>query len=160
MPTRKRGTKTRTRAAKSRRGTPRKRSARQAPRKAARRPRAPGGAIRPLAQRIVDVTLANDDEATLALYAPDVESLEPGQPPTRGIDAIRQKFAAWRSMVQEARFEPRRVCVDGNTIVIEWMGGVKLADGREAHLHEVAIHEIENGKIVREAFFYDPSALR
>ena len=165
MATRKRGTKARTRAAKSRRGTPRKRSARRAPRKparkATRRPRASGDAVRALAQRIIEVTLANDDEATLALYAPDVESVEQGQPPTRGIDAIRQKFAGWRSMVQEARFEPRRVCVDGNTIVIEWMGDVKLApDGRKAHLHEVAIHEIENGKIVREAFFYDPSALR
>ena len=121
-----------------------------------------GGAdLRAFARRIVDVTRSNDDEATLALYAADVESTEQGQPPTQGIDSIRQKFAGWRSMVSDARFEPRRVCVDGNTIVIEWVGDVTLtASGKQARLHEVAIHEIRDGKIAREAYFYDPGALR
>ena len=106
------------------------------------------------------MTLTNDDEAAFALYAPDVESIEAGQPPMRGIDAIRQKFAGWRSMVSEAHFEPRRVCVDGNTIVIEWVGHVTMAaSGKAAELHEVALHEIRDGKIVREAFFYNPAAL-
>jgi uncharacterized protein (TIGR02246 family) len=117
-------------------------------------------AVRALARRIVAVTTASDDEATLALYADDVESTEQGQPTMRGIDSIRQKFAGWRSMVSEAHFEPRRVCVDGNTIVIEWIGRVTLAaSGKQAEMHEVAIHEIRDGKIVREAYFYDPSAL-
>jgi len=117
-------------------------------------------AVRTLARRIVALTTANDDEATLALYAADVESTEQGQPPMRGIDSIRQKFAGWRNMVSEAHFEPRRVCVDGNTIVIEWVGSVTLAaSGKQAQLHEVAIHEIRNGKIAREAYFYDPSSL-
>ena len=123
--------------------------------------RAGGGDLRAFARRIVAVTQSNDDEATLALYADDVESTEQGQQPTRGIDSIRQKFAGWRSMVSDARFEPRRVCVDGNTIVIEWVGDVTLtASGNRAQLHEVAIHEIRDGKITREAYFYDPSALR
>jgi ketosteroid isomerase-like protein len=116
--------------------------------------------LRALARRIVAVTTANDDEATLALYASDVESTEQGQPVMRGLEAIRQKFAGWRSMVTAAHFEPRRVCVDGNTIVIEWVGDVTLAaSGRQARLHEVAIHEIRGGKIAREAFFYDPATL-
>ena len=121
----------------------------------------PGGAdLRAFARRIVAVTQSNDDEATLALYAADVESTEQGQAPTRGLDSIRQKFAGWRSMVSDAHFEPRRVCVDGNTIVIEWVGDVTLsASGKRAQLHEVAIHEIRDGKIAREAYFYDPSAL-
>ena len=126
------------------------------------KPKARGGAdLRAFARRIVAVTQSNDDEATLALYADDVESTEQGQQPMRGIDSIRQKFAGWRSMVSDAHFEPRRVCVDGNTIVIEWVGDVTLAaNGQRAQLHEVAIHEIRDGKITREAYFYDPSALR
>jgi ketosteroid isomerase-like protein len=125
------------------------------------KPRGGGSDLRGLARRIVAVTQSNDDEATLALYADDVESTEQGQQPTRGIDSIRQKFAGWRGMVSDARFEPRRVCVDGNTIVIEWVGDVTLtASGKRAQLHEVAIHEIRDGKITREAYFYDPSALR
>jgi ketosteroid isomerase-like protein len=120
-----------------------------------------GSDLRGLARRIVAVTQANDDEATLALYADDVESTEQGQQPMRGIDSIRQKFAGWRGMVSDAHFEPRRVCVDGNTIVIEWVGDVTLtASGKRARLHEVAIHEIRGGKIAREAYFYDPGALR
>jgi ketosteroid isomerase-like protein len=116
--------------------------------------------IRELAQRIIDVTLSNDDEATLSLYAPDIESVEMGQPPMHGIDAIRQKFAGWRNMVSEAHFSPGRVCIDGNSIVIEWIGDVVLAgSGKKATLHEIALHEIRDGKIAREAFFYNPAAL-
>ena len=123
--------------------------------------RSGGADLRAFARRIVAVTQSNDDEATLALYADDVESTEQGQQPMRGLDSIRQKFAGWRSMVSDARFEPRRVCVDGNTIVIEWVGDVTLtASGKQARLHEVAIHEIRDGKIAREAYFYDPGALQ
>ncbi len=117
-------------------------------------------AMRALARRIVDVTVANDDEATLGLYADDIESSEAGQPPEVGLDALRAKFAGWRSLTSDTSFEPRRVCVDGNTIVIEWLGRVTLAaSGQQAELHQVAIHEIRNGKIAREAFFYNPAAL-
>ena len=49
----------------------------------------PNAAMRALAQRIIDVTLADDDEAILALYADDIESSEAGQPPQVGLDALR-----------------------------------------------------------------------
>jgi ketosteroid isomerase-like protein len=116
--------------------------------------------MRALARHIVDVSLGHDDEAILALYASDIESSEAGQPAAVGIDALRAKFAGWRSMTTDTSFEPRRVLVDGNVIVIEWVGRVTLAaSGRQAELHEVAVHEIKNGKIAREAFFYNPAAL-
>jgi ketosteroid isomerase-like protein len=146
---------------RAKRGTGKKRASAARRRGGARStPRGGGADVHALARRIVAVTLANDDEATLALYPADDESKEQGQPPTRGVDGIRQKFAGWRSMVTDAHFEPRRVCVDGNTIVIEWVGDVTLAaSGKRAQLHEVAIHEIRDGKIAREAYFYDPAAL-
>jgi ketosteroid isomerase-like protein len=107
------------------------------------------------------VTLANDDEATLALYADDIESREASSPPTRGIEAIKQKFAMWRGMVTDAAFTPRSVAVDGRTIIIEWDGRVTLAaNGRVAELNEIAVHEIDGGRIVRERFYYDPSLLQ
>jgi ketosteroid isomerase-like protein len=117
-------------------------------------------AIRAMARRIIDVTLANDDEATLALYAADVQSSEAGQPPQVGIEALRQKFAGWRNLTRDNVFEPRRVCVDGNVVMIEWVGHVTIAaSGKQTEMREVAIHEIENGKIVREAFYYNPASL-
>jgi ketosteroid isomerase-like protein len=118
-------------------------------------------AIRDLAKRIVDLTEAGDDEASLALYADDIESTEMGMDPTRGLEAIRQKFAMWRSMVSNAEFTARRVWVDGDTIVIEWDGRCTLAaNGRIADLIEIAIHEIRGGKIARERFYYNPAALQ
>ena len=96
----------------------------------------------------------------MGLYAESIESSEAGQPPTIGIDALRGKLAGWRNMITDSSFEPRRVLVDGNTIAIEWVGRVTLAaSGRQAELHEIAVHEIRDGKIVREAYFYNPAAL-
>jgi ketosteroid isomerase-like protein len=138
-----------------------KRPATKAKRPVARRPAAGGSdAVRAFAQRIIDVTLGDNDAEMLGLYAEDVESSEAGQPPMVGLDALRGKLAGWRSMTTDTSFEPRRVLVDGNTIMIEWVGRVTLtASGRRAELHEVAVHEIRNGKIAREAFFYNPAAL-
>lgn len=118
-------------------------------------------ALRALAQRIVDVTVANDDEGMFALYAADVESREASNPPTRGVGALREKFVAWRGMASDAAFLPRAVVADGHIIVIEWSGRVTLAaTGRVVELNEVAVHEIEHGKIVRERFYYDPALLQ
>jgi ketosteroid isomerase-like protein len=140
--------------------------------KAAARPAAPkvvtktvevdrNRALRELAQRIVDVTIANDDDATLAFYSNSIESTEANNPPSVGIDAIKQKFAMWRGMVSDAVFTPVSVTADGRTIVIEWQGRVTLAaSGRVAELNEVAVHEIADGKIVKERFYYDPSVLQ
>jgi hypothetical protein len=44
--------------------------------------------------------------------------------------------------------------------MIEWVGRVTIAaSGKQAELREVAIHEIAKGKIVREAFYYNPASL-
>ena len=151
---------TRRRTKASRKRTAKARPAKRRAGRARKAGAAKSNDIRALAKRIIALTTANDDEATLALYASDVESIEQGQPPMHGVDSIRQKFAGWRNMVRDAHFEPRRVCVDGNTIVIEWVGDVTLAaSGKRARLHEIAIHEIRDGKIAREAYFYDPAAL-
>jgi len=117
--------------------------------------------LRELAQRIVDLTVANDDDASLALYGDSVESQEANNPPSVGLEAIKQKFAMWRGMVSDAAFTPRSVIADGNTIVIEWRGRVTLAaSGRVAEMNEVAVHEIAGGKIVKERFYYDPAVLQ
>jgi len=116
--------------------------------------------VRQLAQRIVDLTIKHDDEGSFALYASDVQSVEPGQPAMVGIEAIKQKFAGWHAMAPQATWRARSVMVDGNTIAIEWEADVTFATGKQAVLNEVAIHEVENGKIVRERFYYDRAAIQ
>jgi ketosteroid isomerase-like protein len=140
---------------------PAKRTALAPKARRAARPAAPAAnPVRALAQRIVDLTATHNDEAAFALYAENVESVEPGMPPQVGIDALKQKFAMWRSMTTDSTWRARTVCVDGNTIVIEWQSRVTwAATGQQSDLHEVAIHEVENGKIVRERFYYDRAAM-
>jgi ketosteroid isomerase-like protein len=117
--------------------------------------------LRVLARRIVDLTVTHDDEGAFALYSENVESTEPGMPPAVGIGAIRQKFQMWRGMVSDSSWRARNVWVERNCIIIEWSGEVTFAaTGKRASLNEVAIHEIEGGKIVRERFYYDRSALQ
>jgi len=117
--------------------------------------------VRELARRIVELTVTHEDEKALAFYADAIESVEAGMPAMVGVDAIMQKFVRWRSMVSDSTWQARNVWVDGNTIIIEWAGRVTFAaTGKQADLHEVAIHEIENGKIVRERFYYDRAALQ
>ena len=155
--------RTPTRKAKASRPAKRKVATKRAPaRRPARKVPAPRpNPLRELAQRIVDLTSSGNDEATLALYADHVESVEMNQPPMFGIDAIKQKFQMWRGMTSSADFQARNVWVDGNTIIIEWDGRCTLAaSGRTADLREIAVHEIANGKIVRERFYYDPSVLQ
>lgn len=118
-------------------------------------------ALREYAQRLIDLTIANDEPGMLALYADNVESKEATAPASVGLDAIKAKFQMWQSMVTDAVFTPVSVVADGNTIIIEWSGRVTLAaSGRLAELDEVAVHEIRNGKIVKERFFYDPAVLQ
>jgi ketosteroid isomerase-like protein len=147
----------------------RARTARPTPRKrAARRPSArtaaPGAVANPareLAQHLVDLTVSHEDEKAFAFYADTVESSEAGMPAAVGIDAIKQKFAMWRGMVSDSTWEARNVWVDGSVIIIEWSGRITFAaTGKQVDFNEVAIHEVENGKIVRERFYYDPSVLQ
>lgn len=132
------------------------------PEKGAKKPAAAKkNPLRALAQRIIGITTANEEEGIFDLYADHVESIEMNMPPMVGLDALRTKFEGWNNMVAEPEFVATNVWVDGNTIVIEWVGNVTLkATGKQAQLREIAIHEIEDGKIVRERYYYDPGALQ
>lgn len=153
--------KTRTKKAAPRRTVRAKRPAARRVAPAMRPPAPRPNPVRELAKRIIEVTLANDDDATLALYADNIESLERGGPPMSGIEAIKQKFNMWRGMTTSAVFRVRKFAVEGNTIMIEWVGDVTLSpSGKQVQLEEVAIHEIEDGKIVRERYYYDPSLMQ
>jgi ketosteroid isomerase-like protein len=147
----------RARAAKP---TPRKRTAKGGGSRAARRA-AVTNPVRELAQRLAELTVNHEDEKAFAFYADNVESSEAGMPAVVGIDAIKQKFAMWRGMVSDSTWRARNVWVDGSAIIIEWAGRITFAaTGKQVNFNEVAIHEVENGKIVRERFYYDPSVMQ
>jgi len=122
---------------------------------------AAGNKVRVLADRIIDLTSSDHGDDFFDIYADDVESIEMNQPATVGLDAIRQKLEGWNNMVSNPKFTAKNVWVDGNTIIVEWVGDVTLnASGKQATLREIAIHEIKGGKIQRERYYYDPQALQ
>ena len=167
----------------ARRSKPRKPARRPATRKASRskskaRPRAAKRAARPkaaararaakpaagsalvaLARRIVRATQDPTGFALRDLYAEGAVSREASGDVATGIAELEAKLARWESMQEHTDWTPRNIFTDGDAICIEWDATVRMRDGRVVPLSEVAIHQVRDGRIVAERFYYDPKAL-
>lgn len=133
---------------------------------AARKKAAPKGApsladLRRIARSVVTSTSVMDERRMMSLYADSIESEEvvAGSRPVLGIEALRNKGEVWDKRVSDARWHARNLWCDGQTVIIEWEAHLTLKGGRKALHREVAIHEIRNGKIARERYYYDPAQL-
>jgi ketosteroid isomerase-like protein len=141
-----------------------KTSARRAPaRKAAKKaaPKRAGSDLGALARKIVRMSQgATFGPAEIrALYNADAVSVEASGQSATGYAGLEAKMKGWEAMTSSMAAKARNVWTGRNTICIEWDSTVTLRDGRIAQLREVAVHEIKNGKIQSERYYYDPSAL-
>ena len=161
-----------TRSKRSRKPAPRKaarkaaakRAPRKAARKASRRPAAPkkpaaGADLEALARRIVRATQNTALFDLRQLYAEGATSREATGDVATGYAGLEAKMKQWESMQMGTTWRPRNVFVKGDTICIEWDATVKLRDGRTVSMPEVAVHEVKNGKIATERYYYNPLAL-
>ena len=93
------------------------------------------------------------------LFSANAKSIEPetsnGLPSVQGMDKIREKGKVWNSMIEEVHggycHAPQAVgnyftCVMGLDATMKTQGRIKM--------DEIALYEVNNGKIVREQFFY------
>jgi len=112
-----------------------------------------------LAQQLIKLTQSNGPYDLEALYTEDCISQEASGEPTQGREALEAKFRGFEAMLKSQRWRARNVLVKDDLICIEWYGELHLADGRRVVLDEVAIHELDDGKICAERFYYDPSRL-
>jgi hypothetical protein len=159
------------RKSKARKGKARRKAARRAParkarpaakrtaKKAAKRPD-PAAALTAFARRIVKLT--SDPAADFTqVYAPDVVSVEASGQTYHGLEGLAEKAKGWEQMQEGVTWKARSICVDprSNTICIEWDTQVKLRGGPTVPMPEVAIHEVRNGKIVSERYYYNPMSL-
>ncbi len=146
------------RAKTAKAGKARKRAA--SARRPAAKPRpAAGSALAAFARRIVRAT---QDPALFDLrdlYAEGAVSREATGDVATGIAGLEAKLARWESMQERTEWKPRKVFTDASAICIEWDATVHLRDGRVVPLAEVAVHEVRDGKIVSERFYYNPMAL-
>jgi ketosteroid isomerase-like protein len=152
----KRSSKKAARSKTTRRAAPKKKSAKQsAPRKAA------ASGLEALAQKIVRMSqLPHFGPAEIReLYNPDCVSVEGSGNTAMGYAGLEEKMKGWQQMTAGMVSKARNVWIGGNTICIEWDSTVTLRDGRTVKLLETAVHEIKNGKISSERFYYNPAAL-
>jgi ketosteroid isomerase-like protein len=160
-----------TRSRKSRKSAPRKAARKSAPRKAARKgakrparktpaakPTSLGSAVEALARRIVRATQNTSLFDLRQLYAPNATSREATGDLATGYAGLEAKMKQWESMQTGTTWRPRNVFVKGDTICIEWDATVQLRDGRTVSLPEVAVHEVKDGRIAAERYYYNPMA--
>jgi ketosteroid isomerase-like protein len=86
-------------------------------------------------------------------------SIEASGNTATGYAGLEEKMKGWEQMTSSMVANPRNVWTGKNTICIEWDSTVTTRDGRTVKLVEVAVHEIKNGKIQSERYYYNPAAL-
>ena len=124
----------------------------------ARKPAAKTASLDALARKIVRAT--NLTEFPLHdLYTEDAISEEATGDVSRGITGLEDKLKRWEQMQSGTKWTARNVWTGPKTICIEWDAEVNLRDGRTVKLREIGVHEIRNGKISVERFYYNPMQL-
>ena len=117
-----------------------------------------------IANKLVDLCRQGKSKEAKALYAEDSVSVEAFPPPggqqeARGLAAIQAKGEWW-----SANHEIHSAQVAGpwpheNKFIVGFKFDVtNKPSGQRMQMEEMALYTIENGKIVREEFFYSGGA--
>ena len=116
-----------------------------------------------VADKLVALCREGKYDQAYGLYADDAVSVEmPGVPNevTKGLDNILKGFEAWANNIQEAHGgtvgDP---VVAGNHFAVPMTSDVTFKDGRRVNMEEISLYQVENGKITKASFHYDPSTM-
>ncbi|MBS2017453.1 MAG: nuclear transport factor 2 family protein [Deltaproteobacteria bacterium] len=99
-------------------------------------------------------------DAALELFSNDAVSVEAGAPPgksaeARGLDAIREKGREWGASHEVHSGKVEGPWPNGNRFLVRFTFDVtNKAMGQRMQMDEMGLFTVENGKIVREEFFY------
>jgi ketosteroid isomerase-like protein len=114
-----------------------------------------------IANKVAELCRAGkNDEVIKTLLAPDAVSVEafgPGGGPaeSKGTEAILGKSQWWRDNHETHSVTVTGPWPHGNRFVLGFQFDVtQKASGKRFKLDEVGLYTVENGKIVREEFFY------
>ena len=101
------------------------------------------------------------EEAGNALYSPDIVSVEAAAPPgqsreTKGIDAVRKKGEWWVANHEVHSAKAEGPLVAGSHFAVTFKLDVTFKPEKKRFtMEEVGVYKVDNGKIVREEFFYN-----
>jgi ketosteroid isomerase-like protein len=119
--------------------------------------------VQEIGQKLVELCRAGRNLEALSLYAPDAVSVEAVGSETmpavmKGIDAIRGKGEWWFANNEIHRSDARGPYPNGERFAVvfdfEFTSKEGPTAGQRVKMEEVALYTVENGKIVREEFFY------
>jgi ketosteroid isomerase-like protein len=114
-----------------------------------------------IAKKYVELCQAGKNEECLeALFAPDAVSVEAGGPPgmdrqATGLEAIRAKSKWWRENHEIHKAEMSGPYPHDDRFAVRFNYDItNKPSGNRMTMDEVGLFTVENGKIVREEFFY------
>jgi len=119
--------------------------------------------VQEIANRLVELCRKGEYQTCYKeLYAEDAWSIEPEgapTPPVQGMEAFAAKGKAWNETIQE--FHSSSIgdpIVSGNHFAMPMSMNCtfKGAPG-PTNFEELCVYEVQNGKIVKEQFFYQPA---
>lgn len=117
--------------------------------------------IATIATELVELCRAGKNlEAIDRLYSPNIESIEPlgdGQMPAElhGVDAVRAKNEWWFSNHDIHRAEVNGPFLGDDQFAVQYSYDITFKPtGRRTGGTEMALYTVEEGRIVRERFFY------
>src|SRR5713101_4517516 len=101
------------------------------------------------------------DEATKALYSPDVVSMEAGAPPggsreAKGLPAVMAKAEWWTNNHEVHSVAVNGPLVAGSHFAVTFKLDVTFKpQSKRFTMEEVALYKVADGKVVYEEFFYN-----
>jgi len=114
-----------------------------------------------IAKKYVELCKNNQNHIALeTLFSPDVVSVEAAAPPggaaeARGIKAVAEKGKQWMDNHEIHSAQVEGPWPHGNRFIVRFDYDVtNKPSGRRFKMAEAALLTVENGKIVREEFFY------
>lgn len=113
--------------------------------------------IQQIAEEMVKlIREGNNKQAKNIFYADDIVSVEGNGDKLEGINAIHQKSADWATQISEvhsASVSDPLIAADHFALNIKM--DISYKNGNRAVMNEIAVYEVNNGKIVFEQFFFN-----
>ena len=114
-----------------------------------------------IASRLVELCRQGKfEEAQKELYADNAVSVEPEDAPgltsVEGLVNIVDKGRQFQAMVEEVHsLEMSDAVVAGNYFSLSLIMDVTFKGMGRTNMDEIAVYKVDNGKVVREEFFYE-----
>ena len=114
-----------------------------------------------VADELVKLCSAGKFMEAMALYSPEIVSVEAGAPPgqspeAKGIEAVKAKAQWWNANHEVHSVKVEGPLVAGSHFAVTFKMDVTFKpESKRMQMEEIAVYKVADGKIVHERFFYN-----